>query len=87
MRSQTIKAITVTLVSVAVTALNVFEPVVLAQSNGKTPTLRGFTNASSAAQIRWEEKMRAIPKPELLRATGDPRARAYDALSHRWGLE
>ncbi len=67
MRSQTIKAITVTLVSVAVTALNVFEPVVLAQSNGKPPTLRGFTNASSAAQIRWEEKMRAIPKPELLR--------------------
>jgi acyl-CoA synthetase (AMP-forming)/AMP-acid ligase II len=28
-----------------------------------------------------------VAKPELLRATGDPRARAYDALSHRWGFE
>ena len=39
----------------------------LAQANGKAHSLRGFSDANAATEIGWEEKMRAIPKPELLR--------------------
>src|SRR5690242_7327468 len=47
--------------------LNSFALGVLAQSDGKSHALRGFSEASAATEIGWEEKMRAVPKPELLR--------------------
>ena len=48
-------------------AVNVIAPAAFAQANGKSRSLRGFSDANAADEIRWEEKMRAIPKPELLR--------------------
>ncbi|HSB09278.1 MAG TPA: M28 family metallopeptidase [Blastocatellia bacterium] len=51
----------------AILALNCVVSPALAQSNGKTHALRGFSDANVASQISWEEKMRAIPNPELLR--------------------
>ena len=65
-RHHTLNAIFVIAVSVVV-ALNGFATGVFAQSNGKAHAIRGFSEASAATQITWEEKMRAIPKPELLR--------------------
>src|SRR4030095_16407561 len=91
MRRHTIKAITATVVSLAVVAFNALAPVVLAQSNGKTHSLRGFTAQSSADEIRWEEKMRAIPKPELIREymkhlSAEPHhvGSAYDKQNAEW---
>ncbi|HWP44206.1 MAG TPA: transferrin receptor-like dimerization domain-containing protein [Blastocatellia bacterium] len=44
-------------------------PSLQAQSNGKSHArpLRGYSDASAKAQLEWEEKLRAIPSPELLR--------------------
>jgi N-acetylated-alpha-linked acidic dipeptidase len=42
-------------------------PAVFAQADGKERTLRGYSEATAKAQIDWESKMRAIPKPDLLR--------------------
>jgi N-acetylated-alpha-linked acidic dipeptidase len=44
-------------------------PAPLAQSNGATParSLRGYSDASARTQAEWEEKLRAIPDPALLR--------------------
>ena len=91
MRRQTIKSITGIVASLAVLAFNLLEPVGLAQSVGKTPSLRGFTDQSGADEIRWEEKMRAIPKPELLREymkhlSAEPHhlGSAYDKQNAEW---
>lgn len=50
-------------------ALNILAPAALAQSNGegKPRTLRGYSEAATKTQRQWEEKMRAIPKPDNLR--------------------
>jgi N-acetylated-alpha-linked acidic dipeptidase len=58
------KKIVVTLLSVCVGAhsLALSSP---AQSSG--PALRGYAPASARQQLEWEEKMRAIPKPDNLR--------------------
>ncbi|MFY9553326.1 MAG: M28 family metallopeptidase [Blastocatellia bacterium] len=66
MHRHTFKAITGIVASLIV-ALTSTAPAVPAQSNGKTRALRGFTEVSAAAEFGWEEKMRAVPKPALLR--------------------
>ena len=66
MRNHTLKLIT-GIVAFLIVALNGLPPAALAQANGKSHALRGFSDASAAAEIGWEEKMRAIPKPQLLR--------------------
>lgn len=38
-----------------------------AQNGNDVPSIRGFSREAAAKQFAWEEKMRAIPKPELLR--------------------
>jgi N-acetylated-alpha-linked acidic dipeptidase len=91
MRHHTIKAITGTVVSLAIVTFNILGSVGLAQSNGKTHSIRGFTEQSAADQIRWEQKMRAIPKPEFLREymkhlSAEPHhvGSAYDKQNAEW---
>ncbi len=50
-------------------ALNVLAPTAVGQSNGngKPRPFRGYSEAGSKTQREWEEKMRAIPKPDNLR--------------------
>ena len=50
-----------------IVVLNSFIPIALAQANGQIRSLRGFAGANAAAEHNWEEKMRSIPRPELLR--------------------
>jgi N-acetylated-alpha-linked acidic dipeptidase len=68
MHSHALKTISVLVVS-CLLAFNVLAPATRAQSNGdgKPRTLRGYSEAGSKTQREWEEKMRAIPKPENLR--------------------
>lgn len=66
MHRPTQKTITA-IVASGIVALNSFVSPALAQSDGKGHALRGFSEANVASQISWEEKMRAIPKAELLR--------------------
>jgi N-acetylated-alpha-linked acidic dipeptidase len=90
MHRHTLKTITGIVASLIV-ALNGFPPAVLAQANGKSHALRGFSDAGAAAEIGWEEKMRAIPKPELLREymkhlSAEPHhvGSAYDKQNAEW---
>jgi N-acetylated-alpha-linked acidic dipeptidase len=60
-----------------------------AQTNA--PTLRGYTEASARKQLDWEEKMRAIPKPDNLRdymkrlsAEPHPIGSAYGKQNAEW---
>jgi len=48
-------------------SLNAVAPAAFAQANGKSHTLRGYTEASAKTQADWETRMRDVPKPELLR--------------------
>jgi N-acetylated-alpha-linked acidic dipeptidase len=87
---QSIKTTTGILASFVV-ALNGFIPVALAQADGKGRALRGFSAAGSATEINWEEKMRAIPKAELLREymkhlSAEPHhvGSAYDKQNAEW---
>lgn len=48
-------------------SLNSIAPTVFGQANGKPHSLRGYSEASAKTELEWEAKMRAIPKPELLR--------------------
>src|SRR5688572_10512356 len=66
MHRHTLKVVTGIAASFIV-ALNALIPSAFAQANGKIRSLRGFSGANAAAEINWEEKMRSIPKPELLR--------------------
>ncbi|HXG93290.1 MAG TPA: transferrin receptor-like dimerization domain-containing protein [Blastocatellia bacterium] len=52
-----------------IVVINLVASVSFAQSNGKDGAhpMRGYTQASAKAQHDWEERMRAVPKPELLR--------------------
>jgi N-acetylated-alpha-linked acidic dipeptidase len=90
MRNHTLRTITGIVASLIV-ALNGLPPAALAQANGKIHALRGFSGASAAAEIGWEEKMRAIPKPELLREymkhlSAEPHhvGSAYDKQNAEW---
>ena len=90
MPNHTLKPITGIVASLIV-ALNGLAPAALAQANGKSHALRGFSDASGAAEIGWEEKMRAIPKPELLREymkhlSAEPHhvGSAYDKQNAAW---
>jgi N-acetylated-alpha-linked acidic dipeptidase len=90
MHRQMFKTITGIVASLIV-ALNGLAPAALAQANGKSHALRGFSDASAAAENGWEEKMRAIPKPELLREymkhlSAEPHhvGSAYDKQNAEW---
>ena len=79
------------IVASLIVALNGIVPSTLAQADGKARSLRGFSSASAADQLRWEEKMRAIPKPELLREymkhlSAEPHhlGSAYDKQNAEW---
>jgi N-acetylated-alpha-linked acidic dipeptidase len=66
MRRHTLRKITCMVVSLLF-ALNCIVPAAFSQANGKTHSLRGYTEASAKPEFDWEAKMRDIPKPELLR--------------------
>ena len=90
MHRQRLRTITGILASLVV-ALNGVAPTALAQANGKARSLRGFSDNNAADEIRWEEKMRAIPKPELLREymkhlSAEPHhlGSAYDKQNAEW---
>jgi N-acetylated-alpha-linked acidic dipeptidase len=90
MNQTLIKRITV-IVASCIVALNSFGLAALAQSNGKNHALRGFSDASAATEISWEDKMRAVPKPELLREymkhlSAEPHhvGSAYDKQNAEW---
>jgi N-acetylated-alpha-linked acidic dipeptidase len=90
MRRHTFKTITAIGASVLV-AFNAFIPTVLAQEDGKAHSLRGFSNANAAVEINWEEKMKSIPRPELLRdymkhLSAEPHhvGSAYDRQNAQW---
>jgi len=90
MHRHTLKTITGIVASLIV-ALNGAAPAALAQADGKARSLRGFSDASAASEIGWEEKMRAIPKPELLREymkhlSAEPHhlGSAYDKQNAEW---
>jgi len=90
MRRHTLKSITGIAASLFI-ALNSLAPTAFAQSNGKTHALRGFSETSAVTEITWEEKMRAIPKPELLREymkqlSAEPHhvGSAYDKQNAEW---
>lgn len=74
-----------------IVVLNCLFPSALAQSNGKSPSIRGFSETSAASQISWEEKMREIPKADLLREymkhlSAEPHhvGSAYDKQNAEW---
>jgi N-acetylated-alpha-linked acidic dipeptidase len=66
MRRHTLRKITGVVVSLLF-ALNCIAPAAFAQADGKTHSLRGYTETSARIQMEWEAKMRDVPKPELLR--------------------
>ena len=73
MRHHRLKKIAGVWLSLAV-VINCLAVATAAQSNGNNQngnnharTLRGYSDSTRKAQIDWEERMRAIPKPELLR--------------------
>jgi len=67
MHKLTLKNATGTLASFLI-AINLLSPFALAQSNGHAArSLRGYSESAAKTQFDWEEKMRSVPKPELLR--------------------
>jgi len=90
MHRQSIKTTTGILASL-ILAFNGFIPVAFAQADGKSHALRGFSDAGVATEINWEEKMRAIPKADLLREymkhlSAEPHhvGSAYDKQNAEW---
>jgi N-acetylated-alpha-linked acidic dipeptidase len=90
MRLYTLRIVAGIVVSITV-IFNSLAPRVPAQSNGKGHQLRGFSEASATTEIGWEEKMRAVPKPELLREymkhlSAEPHhvGSAYDKQNAEW---
>ena len=90
MNRSSLKKITGTVASCIVT-FNCLAPAALAQSNVKSHALRGYSDPNAAIEIKWEEKMRAIPKPELLREymkhlSAEPHhlGSAYDKQNAEW---
>ncbi|HEX8183119.1 MAG TPA: PA domain-containing protein, partial [Blastocatellia bacterium] len=66
MRYHMLKKLFSIIASLAV-VINSLALAAFSQESGKARTLRGYSEASQKAQLEWEDKMRAIPKPELLR--------------------
>lgn len=64
MSHQLRKKIVVTLLSVCIGA---HSPALSAPAQSSERTLRGYSQANAKQQVDWEEKMRAIPKPDNLR--------------------
>jgi N-acetylated-alpha-linked acidic dipeptidase len=90
MYRQTFKTV-IGIVASSIVAVNSLAPAASAQADGKARSIRGFTDASTADEITWEEKMRAIPKPDLLREymkhlSAEPHhvGSAYDKQNAEW---
>jgi N-acetylated-alpha-linked acidic dipeptidase len=66
MLSHTLKKIITIAASILVVS-NSIALAVFGQADGKTRTLRGYSDQSAKAELDWEAKMRAVPNPELLR--------------------
>src|ERR1044071_8752681 len=66
MRRQTQKKLFSVVASIIV-FLNCITPFAFGQANGKNHSLRGYSEANAKTELEWEAKMRAVPKPELLR--------------------
>ncbi len=82
-----------TTVAAIVLAVNSLAPIALGQSEegNHGRALRGFTAAHAKTEWAWEEKMRAMPKPELLREymkhlSAEPHhvGSAYDKQNAEW---
>ena len=68
-------------------------PLLFAQSegNGHRTSFRGYSDASARTEMDWENKMRSVPKPELLREymkhlSAEPHhvGSAYDKQNAEW---
>jgi N-acetylated-alpha-linked acidic dipeptidase len=67
MRLNTIRLVVGPITSVVLCFSFVIPSNAQSNGNGKPRTLRGYSEAGSKSQREWEEKMRAIPKPDNLR--------------------
>ena len=92
MRLKTIRPFAGMIASIAL-SFTIAAPFSLAQSdgNGHDLSLRGYSQANARTQIAWEAKMRAVPKPELLREymkhlSAEPHhlGSAYDKQNAEW---
>lgn len=90
------------IVASLVVVINSFALTTFGQENEKSRSLRGYSDANRKTELEWEEKMRAIPRPELLREymkrlSAEPHhvGTAYDKQNaeyirdkfQSWGLE
>jgi N-acetylated-alpha-linked acidic dipeptidase len=66
MRRQLLKRL-FSIVASLVVVTNGFALTAPGQEGGKDSSLRGYSDANRKTQLEWEQKMRAIPKPDLLR--------------------
>jgi len=68
MKARRLKSLSGIIAPLLVIAGQVLYPVV-GRTSSKEPAkaLMGFSRSSSQTEIEWEQKMRAVPKPELLR--------------------
>jgi N-acetylated-alpha-linked acidic dipeptidase len=87
-----ITKVCVKLVSVLL-SISIATPLLLAQSegNGHRPSFRGYSDANARTEMEWENKMRSVPKPELLREymkhlSAEPHhvGSAYDKQNAEW---
>src|SRR5215813_629351 len=94
MKSRRFKSLSGIVASLLAIASLVAYPVV-GRTSGTEPAkaLMGFSPAASQSEIEWEQKMRAIPKPELLREymkrlSAQPHhvGSAYDRSNAEWIL-
>ena len=92
MRVKRIRPLVGAIASIAL-SLSMAAPLSLAQSdgNGHDRSLRGYSQTNARTEIEWETKLRAIPKPELLREymkhlSAEPHhlGSAYDKQNAEW---
>ncbi|HZS48368.1 MAG TPA: transferrin receptor-like dimerization domain-containing protein [Blastocatellia bacterium] len=93
MRSNT-RRLSYLILAVILTLSQALTPFALAQSsNGTNPTMRGYSQTQAKAEMSWEQKMRDIPKPDLLKEymkvlSAEPHhvGSAYDKKNAEWIL-
>ena len=87
-----IRKLCVKLASV-VLSISIAAPLLFAQSegNGHRTSFRGYSDANARTEMDWENKMRSVPKPELLREymkhlAAEPHhvGSAYDKQNAEW---
>jgi len=76
-----------------VLSISIASPLLFAQSegNGHRSSFRGYSDATAKSEMDWENKMRSVPKPELLREymkhlSAEPHhvGSAYDKQNAEW---